>query len=47
MKEAKLSLGIGSDAFRSLVRKGIILKVINNQKLQSDDPGTFTEKDNV
>ncbi len=44
MKEGKQKLNIGSDAFRSLVRKGIITKVIYNQKLQSDDPGTFTEE---
>lgn len=37
MKEGKLLLGKGSDAFRSLVKKGIIIKVINYQKLQGDD----------
>ena len=44
MREGKQKLGIGSDAFRSLVRKGIVTKVIYNQKLQSDDPGTPTEE---
>ncbi len=44
MKEGKLRLGIGSDAFRSLVRKEIIKKIIYNQKLQSDDSGTFSKE---
>lgn len=44
MKDGKRRLGIGSDAFRSLVRKGIIKKVIYSQKLQGDDSGTFTEE---
>jgi len=44
MKEGKLRMGIGSDAFRSLVRKEIIKKVVYNQKLHSDDSGTFNEE---
>lgn len=44
MKDGKRRLGIGSDAFRSLVRKGIIKKVIHNQKLQSDGSGTSNEE---
>ncbi len=44
MKEGKLRLGKGSDAFRSLVRKSIIKKVVYNQKLHSDDTGTFNKE---
>jgi hypothetical protein len=44
MKEGKLKLKKGSDAFRSLVRKGIIKKVVYNQKLHSDDPEALNQK---
>lgn len=44
MKDGKRRLGMGSDAFRSLVRKGIIKKVIHSQKLQSDGFGTSNKE---
>ena len=40
MKDGKLKIGKGSDAFRSLVRKGIIKKVTHTHKLHSDDTNT-------
>ena len=44
MKDGKRQLGIGGDAFRSLVRKEIIKKVTYNQKLKSDGSGTTNKE---
>ncbi len=45
MKEARYYMGIGTDAFRSLVRKRIIKKVVNTQQqLQSDDTTPFNKE---
>jgi hypothetical protein len=37
MLEGCRMIGKGTDAFRSLVKKGIIKKYITNQKLKSDE----------